>query len=69
MLLDRPLRTCVAPAVDGLQGWQMPPSTGSGRRGRIYYGTQVRGVRVNNVDVHVARFASIQCRTEVQSLK
>jgi len=52
-----------------LQGWQMPPSTGSGRRGRIYYGTQVRGVRVNNVDVHVARFASIQCRTEVQSLK
>lgn len=24
------------------QGWQMPPSSGNGRRGRIYYGTQVR---------------------------
>lgn len=23
------------------QGWRMPPTTGMGRRGRIYYGTQV----------------------------
>lgn len=45
---DRPTGcACLAPPTQFQlhfhpQGWQMPPSSGNGRRGRIYYGTQVR---------------------------
>lgn len=39
----RPQATDTAAAAAVLQGWRMPPTSGNGRRGRIYYGTQVGG--------------------------